>query len=76
MREVPPGSAVVSNTWHMYQGPGDIMGLFRLCVVCVCVRVYVCGECAVRCVALTGVPPAQDWGADWAVLLSRHEVLL
>ena len=30
----------------------------------------------VRRAALTGVPPAQDGGADRAVLLSRHEVLL
>ena len=35
-----------------------------------------CRECAVRRAALTGVPPAQDGGADGAVLLSRHEVLL
>ena len=75
MREVPPGSAVVSNM-YMYQGLGDVMGLCRLCCVDVCVCVYVCGECAVRCAALTGVPPAQDGGADGAVLLSRHEVLL
>ena len=43
----------------------------------VCTYVCMCGVwCAMRCAALTGVPPAQDGSAEGTVLLTSHQVLL
>ena len=72
VKDIPPDGACAWQETH------DVIKLCRgTCVHSMVSCVWrMCGECAVRCVALTGVPPAQDGGADGAVLLSRHEVLL